>query len=230
MAKFLPGPIIGAISGSIGGSTYSKNRYGLYVRNRSIPVNPGTKYQLSQRGAIAAISQSWQYLSPDEQQAWRTWAQNNPVTDALGSAQVLTGHAAYVRINTRLAIAGDDPNTDPPAGGLITQLQTFTLTADIGAGDFEVGFTPTPLGANNRLIVWAAVVNSPGIRYVNNLWKSVYTSAKNAATDIDIQSEVEERFGSLSVGQVVHVKGVVLESTKGLYSAPFTTQATVVST
>ncbi len=230
MAKITPGPLIGAISGSIGGATYSKNRYGLYIRNRSIPVNPGTTYQLEQRATISSMSKSWGLLTDAGRQAWKTWCQNNPVMDVLGNAQVLTGHAAFVRLNTRLYNAGETPLTAPPATSGALAFSAFSATFDIGAGDFAVTFAPTPVGAANRIVFWAAVVSSSGISYVNNLWKQVFITARNVATGVDLQANIEERFGTLQVGQVVHIKGVILNTTTGLVSGPALTHGAVVTT
>ena len=230
MAKFTPGPTIGAISGSIGGTTYSKNRYGLYIRNRSIPTNPGTQYQFIQRGIIASISQAWRNIEEQERIAWKTWAQNNPVMDALGNSQVLTGHAAFVKINARLSASGDTLLDKPPVATQLTQVLTLSMTADIGAGAFALTFTPTPVGANYRAVFYGALVSSIGVNYIGNQWKKLEISAKNVATGVDLQSKFEERFGTLQVGQKVFVKMVLLDTVSGLYSGPMATGEQVTST
>lgn len=230
MAKFSPGPTIGAISGSIGGTTYSKNRYGLYIRNRSIPTNPGTEYQTIQRGIVASISQAWRNLDDDERMAWKTWAQNNPVMDALGNSQVLTGHAAYVKINTRLSASGDSLLDLPPSATQLQQVLTLSMTADIGAGDFKVDWTPTPAGSTYRCVFFGALVTSPGVNYIGNAWKKLKISSKNQTTGVVLKNEFEERFGSLQVGQKAFVKLVFLETTSGLYSGPMATAQTISST
>jgi hypothetical protein len=99
-------------------------------------------------------------------------------------------------------------------------LTGLTLTADIGAGAVQVAFTATPLGADDRLVVWAAVVDSAGITYVKNRYKLVGFSTKAKESPYDIESEITGRFGSLQVGQVVHVLAMVHDSTTGLWSPP----------
>ena len=46
-------------SGSIGASVYSHNRYGAYIRARSVPVNPNTDRQVAIRNAIRALTIAW---------------------------------------------------------------------------------------------------------------------------------------------------------------------------
>lgn len=230
MAKFTPGPTIGAISGSIGGTTYSKNRYGLYMRNRAIPTNPQTQYQFVQRGIVASVSQAWRNLDEGQQMAWKTWAQSNPVMDALGNSQVLTGHAAFVKINTRLSASGDALLDLPPVMTQLTQVLTLGMTCDIGAGDFKVDWTPTPIGSTYRAVFFGALVSGAGINYVGNAWKKLKISEKNLATGFDLQSKFEDRFGDLQVGQKCFVKMVLLDTVTGLYSGPMATAAEVTST
>lgn len=230
MAKFTPGPTIGSASGSIGGTVYSRNRYGLYMRTRSIPVNPQSAYQQTQRNHIAQASQFWGGLTDAQRAAWRSWAQNNPITDRLGMSQVLTGHAACVKLNARLLYSENGMISLPPAVAPPDGFTAFALTADLGAGNFEIVFAATPVGANNKYIVSAAVVDSPGQAYFNGLFKQLPASSANATSPYGCQSDIEDRFGTLQVGQKVAVRGLILDTATGLYSAPSLSVATVVST
>lgn len=227
---YTPGPTIAAASGSIGGTVYSHNRYGAYTRNRAIPTNPNTVAQQNARSRLSTHSAGWQTLTASQQLSWKAWANNNPVTNALGAQQVLSGQAAYVQINTRLSQATDTAIAIPPLTPAPTSLVTLSGTWDIGLGTFELTFTATPLGADDRLWVRAAVVNSAGISYVKNLLRVVVISAKAQATAYDTQTFIEAVFGGLQVGQVVHIWAAVFDSATGLLSVPLSTSGTVVST
>jgi len=228
--KFTPGIAIGAASGSIGGTTFSRNRYGAYTRTRAIPVNPNTLAQQNARSRLSTYSANWQVLTASQQLAWKSWANQNPITNTLGAQQVLSGQAAYVGINTRLAQAGDVAISVPPLTPAPTSLVTLTATWDIGAGDFELVFTATPLAADDRLWVQAAVVSSAGINYIKNLLRVVVISAKAQATGLDTQTDIEAVFGGLQVGQIVHVWASVFDSATGLLSVPLSVKGTVVTT
>jgi hypothetical protein len=89
---------IAACSGSAGGKTYSHNRYGAYVRNRSIPVNPSSSRQQAARNAFSAAAVYWSStLSSAERQAWNDYAAAVPVLNALGDSVYLTGFAMFLR-------------------------------------------------------------------------------------------------------------------------------------
>ena len=228
--KFTPGIAIGAASGSIGGTTFSRNRYGAYTRTRAIPVNPNTLAQQNARSRLSTYSANWQTLTASQQLAWKSWANQNPITNTLGAQQVLTGQAAYVGLNTRLALATDTAIDVPPLTPAPTSLVSLSGTWDIGAGDFQLIFTATPLGADDRLWVQAAVVSSAGINYIKNLLRVVTITAKAQASLLDTQTAIEAVFGGLQVGQIVHVWASVFDSATGLLSVPLSTKGTVVTT
>jgi len=230
MAKYLPGPIASAVSGSQGGTTFSHNRYGAYTRGRVIPTNPQSAAQMLARSQLAAQSTAWQALTAAQRLAWATWAQSNPIVDALGQSQVLQPNAAYIQINSRLQRAGIATISAPPVTTTPDALATLTATYDIGAGAFALAFTPTPIGATNSIWVRSVVTNSPAITFVANELRLTVISAANQATAYDTQVFVEAVWGPLQVGQTVHFYVHVFGRANGLLSAPRRISGTVVST
>lgn len=230
MAKIIPGPMASAISGAAGGTVFSRNRYGAYTRSRVVPVNPNTAAQQQARADLAAQSTAWGALTAAQQLQWKTWAENNPIIDRLGQSQVLQANAAYIQLNSRLARSGDTLLTAPPVAPAPNALATLTFTADIGLGNFELTFTPTPLAAGLRLWCQAAVVDSAGINFVSNLLRLTNIETAATASPVDNQAAIETVFGTLSVGQVVHQFVSVFDSATGLLSTPRRVSATVIST
>lgn len=228
--KFTPGPTIAAASGSIGGTVFSRNRYGAYTRNRAIPVSPNTAYQAAAKQYLAQASQNWRDLTDAQRLQWATWAQSNPVTDNLGQSQILQGNSCYVMLATRMLQAGQSLPTAPPATAAPAALLSLSSTFDVGAGTTALTFTATPLGAAERLWMYAAVTNSAARVYIKNLRKLVTISNTAQATGFDWQANVETRFGTLVAGQVVTLEAAVLDQTTGLISAFRRTSGTIVST
>lgn len=88
-------------SGSIGGTVWSHNRSGVYIRNRSIPVNPNTDRQVAVRNAVRTLSIRWELgLTQVERNAWDVYAANVTFLNRLGQTINLTGLNHYVRSNT----------------------------------------------------------------------------------------------------------------------------------
>jgi len=230
MAKIRLGVMVGAASGSLGSTVFSHNRYGTYVRLRSVPTKATSLYAEGAKAVLGLASQIWGNLDDDQRQAWVTWAQTNQITNTLGDKQTLDGHAACTRLNAIIYHAGGTPIEIPPIIAAPAGLVTLTGTVDIGAGDVEIVYTPTPLGTNNCLQLWAAVVSSPGVKYVQNLYKNLTIGPANGASPLDFEAELVARFGTLQVGQIVHLRANVIDKVTGLVSAPLTTQIAVTST
>lgn len=228
--KFTPGIAVGAMSGSVGGITASRNRFGAYFRVRAKPVISTSTYAQEAKGILAAATTRWQTLTDAQRNAWETYADTHPVTNSLGIPQALTGHQAFVGINARIDRDNGTLLDDPPPAAAPDGLGTLALTADIGTGNFEIAFTPTPLAADDKLWVLAAVVNSPGINYVENLLRLVAISSAAQTSPFDIEAAVAARFGTLQVGQKCVVKVGVYDSATGLLSNFLRSDDIIVST
>lgn len=74
MARISFGDIVTAMSGSVGGVTYSRNRYGAYKRNKAMPVNPRTALQQVVRNNFTTLSQLWNTLTAAQRTAWKEFA------------------------------------------------------------------------------------------------------------------------------------------------------------
>ncbi len=228
MAKFTPGIAIGSASGSVGGTVFSRNRYGVYMRTKGVPVDVASDSQLAVRAAITAASAAWRNLGDAERASWKTYAQENPIMDALGQSQVLAPNAAYVQLNSRISLFGGTLISTPPIVAAPDPLTSIGLEVDLGAGAVELTFEPTPVPANHVYVVRAAVVNSPGRTYLKNIWRIISPiDAAEASPWADLQSELEARFGTLVDDQIVHVSVSVLSLLTGLYSSPMVDDAVV---
>jgi len=102
-------------SGSIGGTVWSHNRSGVYIRNRSIPVNPNTDRQSAVRNAVRSLAILWEtVLTQNQRDAWDVYAANVSWQNKLGVTISLTGLNHYIRSNTELVTLGFGRIDDAP--------------------------------------------------------------------------------------------------------------------
>lgn len=228
--KFLPGPLVASLSGSVGGTVASRNAGGAYFRFRAVPVTSTTVDAINSKARLAAQSQGWRLLTDAQRLSWSSFALQNPVTDTLGQSITLKGNMMYIRINTLLSQASEAVLSDPPTGAPPLGLTSMSLVADIGTGNVEITFAGTPLGAGVELVVRAYVTNSAAINYVQNNLRTIAFSATAEVSPFGIEAAVVSKFGTLVVGQIVHVEVYTLDSATGLRSAPLKARATVIST
>lgn len=230
MAIISPGPLAAATSGSIGGTVFSHNKGGAYVRNRSIPTNPDTASQQNVRAILSAQSQSWSDRTAAERAAWEQWASQNPITNALGDSILMSGHQSYIKLRSRLALDFQTLIDVPPIVNAPTALETITQDGDIGLGDVDLAFTASPLAAGVRLWQTCAVINSAGVSFVKNLRRFIGTSPSAQASPFDNQSQIETVFGTLVVGQTIHMLASTFDTATGLISVPLSSVVVVTTT
>lgn len=230
MAITRQGSVVGEVSGSVGGVVFSRNRGGNYVRTRVKPSNPSTEYQVAVRNALSTASGDWKDLTDAQRAAWKSWADSNPIRNRLGESIRLQGNAAFVELNARLIMLGTASVATPPIVSAPDPLLTLTGSYDVGAGDFQVAYTATPLAAGTKLWVSGCLLSSASINFVQNRLRHFFTSAAAAASPAAIESAFTARFGTPQVGNKVVLTASVIDGTNGLMSSIMRDEGIVVST
>jgi len=105
----------GESRGSIAGRVYSRNRYGPYVRNRAVPVNPNSARQQAARLRFSDMAVQWSnLLTPAQRIAWNLYGDSVVMVDKLGQTFNLAGSAHFLRSNTAIAqVAGSVVDAGP---------------------------------------------------------------------------------------------------------------------
>lgn len=102
-------------SGSVNGLTFSHNRYGSYIRNRSTPVNPQSSRQQAARNAFSQSAVHWSSTLTEAQRvAWNDYAAAVPVLNSIGQTVFLTGSAMFLRSASMAILAGESIVADGP--------------------------------------------------------------------------------------------------------------------
>ena len=160
--------VLAQVSGSLGGLTFSRNRGGLYLRTRRIPVNPGTEDQQTVRGYFANLASAWANLTAAQRTAWATYAANVPVTNRMGDQINLTGQQMFIRNNAarmRLGLSAVASGPTDFSSATLTLPTTGVNAADSGLtvqfteADAWVGEDDAALG------VYISTDKSPATEY-----------------------------------------------------------------
>ncbi|KKM24027.1 hypothetical protein LCGC14_1609210 [marine sediment metagenome] len=107
MALIKYGGGIVQMSGSIGGTTFARNRYGNYARAKTMPINPNTALQIVVRTTLAFLTNEWaQTLTAIQRTAWNLYGSSVAMKNRLGEAVFLTGFNHYIRSNSLLKRSG----------------------------------------------------------------------------------------------------------------------------
>jgi hypothetical protein len=189
MAIVILGGGVAAASGSVGGVVYSRNKAGAYIRNRSIPINPGSARQQTVRFAVSQLSTRWvETLTAAQRAAWETYAENVQLPNPLGQSRNVGGLAMYVRSNaprvgfpvlgSALAIVDDAPTifdlgtfSEPVIGAISASGDTVSMS--FTESDEWVGET----GA--ALLIYSSRPQNPSVNY----FKGPYQACSEIAGD-----------------------------------------------
>lgn len=160
--------VISSASGSFGGLTASRNRSGMYLRARAIPVNPSSGFQVTLRTIFGNLSSAWATLTVDQRAAWTTYADNVPVKNPLGDSLILTGQQMYIRCNTARVQAGLSRIDNGPTVFSLDSLSPVSVIADASANGLTVAFEATDAWVDEddaAMLVYGSDQKSPTINF-----------------------------------------------------------------
>jgi hypothetical protein len=228
MASIKFGGGITAMSGSLAGTTFARNRFGYYSRPRTKPVNPNSVAQAAIRLYMKYYTERWHdTLSAAMRSAWATYAAAVPVKNRLGEVVYLTGFNWYLAVNIVRAQAENSKCDNGPANlTLIESDPGFAVSAS--AATQKLTFTLT-LGLPWRDIaasIMAVYQGQPQVatrNFFNGPWKYAGCFPGNAAPPYEKTAPM-----TLVQGQKIWVYGrVATGPTDARISAPMTAVCTI---
>lgn len=231
-------PIFSQASGSIGGTTFSRNRGGMYTRNRAIPTNPNTANQQAVRGYLGTAANAWtSILNEGQREGWRTYGNETPVINRLGDETRLTGQQQFVRSFVAFSRAGETPvltaptvyNTGEPvvniAGGALPP-NTIDLSANIVTARASL---MAPASDDGVVAIGIGPPVNDGVTYYGGRSNFLFTDEISATdTYVDLEDAVAawaSQWGALTTGtrrgmvaRVLYDDGRVSQAYKAIVS------------
>jgi hypothetical protein len=209
-------------SGSYQGLTFSHNRYGQYVRGRSIPVNPSSSFQATVRARMATNAAAWRLLTAAQRVAWNDFGAMISRTDSQGTSYTLNGFSAYCSVNNNRLAAGDTVISDPVIYTEPTPLVSITPT--LTSASFSLAYTATPLPASTRIFWYAGPQRTAGRSFEGDTRLLTVTAAA-AASPSNVLAAYTARFGVPVTGNKIFVAGSTYLA--GILSAPLIVNSVV---
>lgn len=209
-------------SGSVGGVTSSRNRYGQYRRTRANPVNPASSFQQAVRARMQLNSDAWKAITATQREGWGALGGQYQRYDALGQAYDLTGFAAFCSVNNNRLQAGDAVLADAPLYAPPAPITTVTPTAT--SASLSIAFTVTPLAAGERIFISCSPMRSAGRTFESD-FRLITVSAAAAASPSNILAAYQARFGTPVTGSRIFVS--VQRYLNGFLSTPILTSVVV---
>lgn len=203
------------IAGTSGGTTFSKQGGGNYVRRRVRPTNPKSAAQVAQRAKFSQQSQAWRGLTDAERAAWNAAAKSGefPFKTLLGDSFNGSGSQAFSAVNNMVVAAGGAALTAPPVKVGLGDVLVSSMSVDTTLGTFTITYSGT-IGADEVLMVSATIGVSPGRRRPTNL-KLVDLLLAADTSPADIQAAYVALFGLPSTGQRYIIRARLVNKVTG---------------
>lgn len=174
-------------SGSVGGTVFSHNRFGAYIRARSVPVNPNTDRQVVVRNATRSLTIAWNNTLTEAQRlAWDTYGAAVPWTNKFGDVVTLPGLNHYVRSNVpRLQSGFARIDAAPVLFTLAAAELGLVVTASEGTQLASVVFDDTQAWCSEddaHQFVFAGIPQNTGIKFFGGPYRLAGTIDGDSVT------------------------------------------------
>lgn len=224
--KFTPGIAITEARGSFQSTTFSKNAAGAIIRSKVKPINRRTTKQSLVRQQFGSIASAWRGLTQTQRDSWEAAKSSFPYQDSLGQTKIYTASQLHEKFNRNLLVIGGSVIASAPAP---TSFEIYSLSiATDAVDDLSIAFTPTPVPADDTLVIYATRPLSPGIGAAGNSdFRYITTVAPAGVSPVDLVTAYEAVFGSLaaSEGQKVFIQMRAIKTASGIASTPLRTYA-----
>lgn len=212
MAVIKFGGGVASASGSVGGTTYSHNRGGPYMRSRVVPTNPGTPKQIAVRSILSQLTSLWlSTLTAIQRISWDTYAENVLLPNPLGEPRNVGGLGMYVRSNVpRLQSGLPRVDTAPSIFnlGAYTEPAIGGITAPTS---ISLSFDNTDAWANEddaAMLVYGSRGQNVSINYFKGPYRVAGLVVGDAITPPTSPAAITSRF-TLVAGQRAFVRAQV---------------------
>lgn len=225
MATILLGPIASDVRGSTGGTTFSRNKGGAYMRARVTPVNPFTSKQSVVRANFAVNSKAWSgTLTADQRAAWSFFAQNNSLINRVGQTIIISGNAMYNSLNQVLKQIGVAPISDPPTDLSVPALAAvLSYDVDSAGPATQILTAAQSVVAGAKYYIYATGPLAPGRTPQTNQFRFIGAyAAIAAAVFVDFTDAWQATFGTILAGKNYGVRVASVNTASGALTAPLT--------
>ena len=220
MALITPGPLVGAISGRVGGLVF--RAHGAQSSVRIAPrqrVHSG-EYAGYVEGNLSYLLHQWNELTESQRRGWRRAALSIPRVNRLGVSSPISGRSLFIKFHLEGKLAIYGVTTYPPPLGETPP--PLSLTAIFNSGTYTYNVTATfvssPSGQNIALYAARTFRTYQTSRVPQ--WKLIGL-VSTALLPYNIYSGFAARWGQITSGEYYHLKATC-QNPSSMFSPPIT--------
>lgn len=228
MALIKLGMLASDVRGSIGGTTFARNRSGAYARNRTKPVNPATPLQTQSRARFGNQANGWSGLSGEDQSTWEGLAVTTTLLNRLGESYTPTGRQLYLQCNNNLQQIGTGPIATAPVDASPPDLNPeykINVLVDTGVLDSMLGDGFGDV-ADVEYIVESVAPSAGNKQNMSNVYRYIGHYTFDGFSDL--VGDYTAKYGpTAAADQVIFFRVRAINVTTGLVSAAVIYVATI---
>lgn len=226
MTSFKLSGLLSDAVGKLGGSTFTRNRSGIYMRQWRTPINPRSAAQQSARALLTQVSQHWATMDSADRDKWEDAASKLTWTNRFGDPYSPSGFDLFCMCNINCLTAGGSIFDDAPSSFscIIPSSLSFTFA---GA---HLNMTPDPEQAfhTTGFLVYATPGLRSSINYVNRQFRLIAFVPKDSSWPYDLYTAYRDVFSIPAQDEKVHLRIKPLDSVN-FYSQPLFTASCIYS-
>ena len=160
------GPLVSAVTGSVGGTTFQRSANGLLVKSKPLPTLRRSTAAVNARQRTATLNTAWFKLDESERAAWADFALTQEFVNRFGDPVTGTAYMAFMRCNqgAYLSAAGSytfTTQTAPPADTSSTLPAAPAFQYDKSDDELRLVSTDPKVASNSRLFIFATPPRRP---------------------------------------------------------------------
>lgn len=224
MALIKFGGGVAAISGTVAGTVYARNRAGAYSRNWAKPINAPTISQSQRRVLFGQTAAMWSELSLANRDSWNLLARTTERKNRLGDTYQPTGRQLFMEVQQNMLLAGETPFAAAPADtnkpGMIASANVTFFTAAGNLDEAAAQLSPAP-SVGSLLIVFATPpVPTTGQRTnYNSMYRRLGDSFAFVGNTAVFTTGYTDLYGdAMANGEAINWKLAVLDPANGQVS------------
>ena len=204
------------VRGSVGGSTFKKQKNGFSISNKSSGGSLSKLLENKQVPIMANIFKSWGYLPESKRQAWNYKATLFSFVNKYGNTVFLTGRQLYIKLHAQRSVLNLDP-IDPNTisnGIEDLYLQNFVFSSNFG-GQVTLSDECT----SGYLVFRLRLVSSQASPVIYNRSKVFFVKTPYTSQVFDLGNELLSVYPFITVCQKVYLIMQVMNKS-GFLSPP----------
>jgi hypothetical protein len=220
MAKVLFGQGVAGIRGTVGGSIFSQNKGGPYIKNYAVPTNPKTEKQMAVRTAFNYINTLWAALTDLQRLGWESLAAQYPFIGPLGQEYFLTGKQFFQKVNSVVHQLNEDPFPDAPVSGEVPKApEEYSIAGSEAGTSITISSDEATVPADTKFVIDGAPPSLATKNNNNSLFKRLtFLDAAANWDTVNVYTNYVAVFGAPIEGQKVELRTAAFSKITGRLS------------